>query len=89
MRIRTFTAATPQTALDHIRNEMGPDAVILAMDDAANGRGVIVRAAVDETVALIDPEDAFADTPLAGFEDRLEHLLKARLQTADWARHLR
>lgn len=89
MRIRTFTAASPQAALGRVRDEMGPDAVILAIDQAANGRGVIVRAAIEESAAIADPDEAVADIPFAGLEDRLEHLLKTRLQSAEWARHFR
>lgn len=77
MRIRTFTAATAQAAMALVRNEMGPAAVIIAVDQAAKGQGVIVRAAVDEAAPA--PDQA-APLPV---EARLEALLKARLA---WAR---
>jgi flagellar biosynthesis GTPase FlhF len=89
MRIRTFTAASPQAALGRVRDELGPDAVILAIDEAANGRGVIVRAAVEESAAIAEPDEVFTGAPPAALEDRLEHLLRIRLQAADWPRHFR
>jgi flagellar biosynthesis GTPase FlhF len=73
MRIRTFTAATTQAAMALVRNEMGPAAVIIAIDQATNGHGVVVRAAVEETSPAPSP---VAPPPV---EDRLEALLKARL----------
>jgi len=74
MRIRTFTAATTQAAMALVRNEMGPAAVIIAIDQAARGQGVIVRAAVDDDLPTAAPTVA---TPPV--EDRLEAFLKARL----------
>ena len=73
MRIRTFTAATTQAAMALVRTEMGPTAVIIAVDQATNGHGVVVRAAVEETSPAPAP---VAPQPV---EDRLEALLKARL----------
>jgi flagellar biosynthesis GTPase FlhF len=73
MRIRTFTAATTQAAMALVRTEMGDAAVIIAVDQATNGRGVVIRAAVDEANAAPAPS---APVPV---EDRLEALLKARL----------
>jgi flagellar biosynthesis GTPase FlhF len=73
MRIRTVTAATTQAAMALVRSEMGPAAVIIAVDQATNGHGVVVRAAVDETRLAPQP---VARPPV---EDRLEALLKARL----------
>jgi len=73
MRIRTFTAATTQAAMALVRNEMDPAAVIIAVDQAARGQGVIVRAAVDDDL----PAAPTVATPPV--EDRLEAFLKARL----------
>lgn len=73
MRIRTFTAATTHAAMALVRSEMGPAAVIIAVDQAIKGNGVVVRAAVEETVSAPEPAAA------APVEDRLEALLKARL----------
>ena len=73
MRIRTFTAATTQAAMALVRNEMGPAAVIIAIDQASRGHGVIVRAAVDDEA----PAPPTIVTPPV--EDRLEAFLKERL----------
>jgi flagellar biosynthesis GTPase FlhF len=74
MRIRTFTAATTQAAMALVRNEMGPAAVIIAIDQAARGQGVVVRAAVDDDLPAAAPT-----APMPPVEDRLEAFLKARL----------
>lgn len=58
-----------------VRNEMGPAAVIIAVDQATNGHSVVVRAAVEEMSPSPAPEPV-APPPI---EDRLEALLKARL----------
>ena len=75
MRIRTFAADNARAAIELVRAEMGPHAIIIALDETANGRGVIVRAAADEP-ALLPPEPVATDQPL---EQRLERLLGARL----------
>jgi len=75
MRIRTFTAATTQAAMALVRNEMGPAAVIIAIDQAARGQGVVVRAAVDDDLLPA----AAPPLPTPPVEDRLEAFLKARL----------
>ncbi|MFM9865381.1 MAG: hypothetical protein ACKVRO_17445 [Micropepsaceae bacterium] len=73
MRVRSFTAASTQAAITLVRNEMGPTAVIIAVDQAARGHGVVVRAAVEEMSPAPDP------VAPPSVEDRLEALLKARL----------
>ena len=75
MRIRTFAADTAQAAMAQVRAEMGEDAVIIAMDDAANGRGVLVRAAVASAEA-----SANARSRLGPIEERLEAFLNACLR---------
>jgi len=74
MRIRTFTAASTQAAMTLVRNEMGEAAVIIAVDQATNGRGVIVRAAIDDASGAAEPTP-----PERPIEDRLEALLRSRL----------
>jgi flagellar biosynthesis GTPase FlhF len=73
MRIRTFTATTAPAAMALVRSEMGDAAVIIAVDQATNGHGVVIRAAVDEEA------DAGTSSSPPPVEDRLEALLKARL----------
>jgi flagellar biosynthesis protein FlhF len=77
MKIRTFAAANTPAAMAQIREAMGPAAVIISIDEAANGRGVIIRAAADEA-AHTDPQAA----PARSVEERLEALLAARLRPA-------
>jgi flagellar biosynthesis GTPase FlhF len=75
MKIRTFTAATTQAAMTLVRAELGDDAVIISIDETANGRGIIVRAAADETAHMVEP------TPIhRSIEERLEAFLTARLR---------
>lgn len=70
MRIRNFSGATAQAAIAQVREEMGEAAVIIAVDQAPNGQGVVVRAAADETSP---PKVARPDT--RSIEERLEAFL--------------
>lgn len=80
MRIRTFTADTTPAAMAMVRQEMGPDAVIIAVDQAANGHGVVVRAAFDQGD---DPScQAEGQAAAASLETRLEAFLRERLRPA-------
>jgi flagellar biosynthesis protein FlhF len=76
MRIKTFTAPTASAAMALVRDEMGPAAVIIAVDQALKGHGVVLRAAIeeDEEPGVQAPAQ---DLPV---EARLEALLKARLK---------
>lgn len=82
MHIRTFTGDTAQTAMAKVRAEMGPDAVIIAVEETAKGGGVIVRAAVETNVAANDVEELDASDGAYALpsEERLTQLLKARLR---------
>jgi flagellar biosynthesis protein FlhF len=53
MQLRTFLAKDMKEALAAVRNEMGPDAVIVA-SQAAKGGGVMVRAALEEPEPPLD-----------------------------------
>lgn len=80
MRIRTFTADSAREAIDYIRAEMGEEAVIISLEEAANGRGVIVRAAMhgeqpDPSLAETSEVSPGAIAP----EQRLERMLLDRL----------
>jgi len=78
MRILTFTADSARDAIERVRAELGPDALIISLEETANGRGVVGRAAVDGIgPAPNDTDPTPADPP----ENRLERLLKARLST--------
>lgn len=50
MRIRTFTAATMSEAMADVRAVLGDDAIIISSNENPRGRGVEVRAAVEESV---------------------------------------
>ena len=76
MRIKRFTAPDMRTALRMVRDEQGPDAVILSSRQAAEG-GVEVVAATDYDEALVQqtlrtmnvPTSA-AETPVARSGER-------------------
>ena len=48
MRIRTFMAETMAEAMDQVRIELGPDAIIISTAEGKRGRGAEVRAAIEE-----------------------------------------
>lgn len=57
MRLKTFTASTMKEAIAVVRQEMGPDAIIVSAYERPRGRGVEVRAAVDGSrQAPVQPE---------------------------------
>lgn len=83
MRIRTFTADSARDAIELVRAEMGPHAIIIALDQAANGRGAVVRAAMDDAeLAPQAIQPALSEAPVSApsLEHRLEHLLRTRLR---------
>src|SRR5690606_495648 len=53
MRIKRFTAPDMRTALRMVRDEQGPDAVILSTRTSAGGVGIEVVAATDYDEALV------------------------------------
>ncbi|HLT44641.1 MAG TPA: flagellar biosynthesis protein FlhF [Luteimonas sp.] len=53
MRIKRFTAPDMRTALRMVRDEQGPDAVILSTRPGADGAGIEVVAATDYDEALV------------------------------------
>ena len=50
MRLKSFTAATLPEAMRLVRNEMGPDAVILSSQPGENGRSVRITAALEDSL---------------------------------------
>lgn len=77
MRIRNFSGPTAQAAIALVRQEMGETAVIIAVDQATKGHGVVVRAASD---APSQPAPSAPDTRTV--EERLESFLSACLAAA-------
>jgi len=61
MRLRTFTAPTAADAMALVREELGPDAVILATQESA--AGAAVTAAVDDFSATAEPGLVSAEPP--------------------------
>lgn len=53
MKLRTFTAATMKEAMARVRDEMGPDAIIVYAHERRRGGGVELRAAVENRTADI------------------------------------
>lgn len=71
MRIRTFIADNMSEAMAQVRKTLGPDAIIVSSHENPRGRGVEVRAAIDEP-----PVDASRVTRAgyAGTEDLTRRL---------------
>src|SRR5690606_16142079 len=65
MRIKRFTAPDMRTALRMVRDEQGPDAVILSTRASASGVGIEVVAATDYDEALV-AQALRAAAPAAG-----------------------
>lgn len=84
MRIRTITGDTLGAAMAKVREELGPGAIILHVEDAKSRKGVVVRAASETH----DVEAAEADAARADehIESRLEHELRERLRVFQPAR---
>lgn len=68
MRLKTFHAKTLQAAMDEVRRQLGPDAIIVATHDEG-ARGARVTAAVEPP-----PERDLAVVPIAPAPDALERL---------------
>lgn len=79
MRIKSFTGATLSEAMALVRAEMGPDAVILSVDDGKRGRNVCVRAAVEGRAALVQ-DCALAIAEPDAFEAGLSEQIELRLR---------
>jgi flagellar biosynthesis protein FlhF len=78
MKIRTLTGETMTAAMAKVREELGPDAVILHVEDTKSKKGVVIRAAADNPGAdALSPQDMGLDQPA---ETRLEAELRARLR---------
>lgn len=75
MRIRTFIAESMEAAIAEIRDTMGPDAIIISTYESPRGRGVEVRAAVEDAKL---PNKDIKD-PVFPFDDDLERRLRAEL----------
>ena len=54
MRLKTFHADTLAEALDQVREQLGPDAIIVATQEQDGGEGARVTAAVEQTETIPD-----------------------------------
>lgn len=77
MRLRTFTAASIGEAMAQVRRELGPDAIIIATQEQADG-GVCVRAAAEE--GAVQPS---RESPALASKRREAERLRGRGDTAD------
>jgi len=83
MKLRTFLARDMREALAIVRNEMGPEAVIVA-SERGKGGGIVVRAALDEPevempAAVQEPGASKGSVP-SGFEASYREGLIRRLR---------
>jgi flagellar biosynthesis protein FlhF len=81
MQLRTFIADDMQSALSQMRQEMGPEAIIVSSQRAKEG-GVLVRAALDspgsdlETAVAAEPRQAIVTDFESGFRANLVRRLR-------------
>src|SRR4051812_5936250 len=68
MKIKTYTARDMRTALRLVRDEQGPDAVILSTRSSADGVAVEVAIETLEPVAVREIPDPVPTTRLAALE---------------------
>jgi len=83
MRIRTFMAETMAEAMGQVRDELGPDAIIISTSEGKRGRGAEVRAAIEaEELAPVgtpfDVEDQLRTKLFAEMERELKGLKQVR-----------
>ena len=78
MRIRTFIAETMGAAIADIRKTMGPDAIIISTWESPRGRGVEVRAAIEDANIRAELPGGPASNTLP-IDDDLERRLRREL----------
>ncbi len=67
MQVKKFEASTLQEALDHIKRELGPEAIILQTKQNKRGFGLMSKASVEVTAAVSEraiTKKSFAETRL-------------------------
>lgn len=84
MRIRTFTAASMAEAMALVREAMGDEAIIVSSHENPRGRGVEVRAAVEEAptapVAAFRPSGGLEAGPESDLSQRLRQSILGELR---------
>ncbi len=84
MRIRTFMADTMAEAMSLVREELGPDAIIISTNAGKRGRGAEVRAAIEQVEqtepvgGVFDVEDKLRAKLFAEMEHELKGLKQLR-----------
>jgi len=81
MQLRTFLAKDMKAVLANVRQEMGPEAVIVASERAKSG-GVMVRAALDHCDAPVIDERPAQSATVADFDVDYRNALVRRLRQA-------
>jgi len=80
MRLKTFSAQSMSEAMAMVRDDMGADAIIIATQDARDGAGCHVTAAIEDRTP--EPEIAKAEEPETSDSEArnsyLRHVLTAR-----------
>jgi len=81
MKLKTFTADTMSQAMEMVRAELGPDAIIVSSYEGRRGRGVEIRAAVEaapKPISLLEtPRNELASFPVL---DQLEEITSADVE---------
>ncbi|GAB4576119.1 MAG: AAA family ATPase [Rhodothalassiaceae bacterium] len=84
MRLKTFTAKTMKDVMAHVREAMGPDAIIVSVDRGGRGSTVRVTAAIDGEVREVPARapDPAPSPALAPATDRTRAFDIAELKAA-------
>ncbi len=77
MRIRTIIADTMEEAMTELRETMGEDAIIISTHESSRGRGVEIRAAIEELPAASRSDQSVR--PALPIDDELETRLRKEL----------
>lgn len=71
MRLKTFTAPSMPEAMRLVRDQLGPDAIIVSSQPADKGKGVLVTAAIEQAPEPVPAAFAGADDPVERMTETL------------------
>ncbi|MBL8705458.1 MAG: hypothetical protein JNM30_11460 [Rhodospirillales bacterium] len=71
MRLKTFTAPSMPEAMRLVRDQLGPDAIIVSSQPADKGKGVIVTAAIEQAPEPVVATPAVAADPVERMTETL------------------
>ena len=83
MQVRKFEAATIQEALDHVKRELGPEAIILQTKKNRKGFGLLSKGSVEITAAVSDrslQKKQYVETRIAESNKEIVRKLPAERQ---------